>query len=468
MIPTTNTAKIAILSLLFALGIANPSLTFSAEYTLQPSIQLIGTYNDNVSFSATSDDNDPLKENNDISGATYRSAIDFNRNTRRTNFNLSGNVSFNRFNLTQFDSDDQNLSVNYNIQFEKGSLFGSTSWRKETTRTFEDTNTGDGSVERIAARAQATQLSVGGNYSINERQSLQGSFFALRQDYATQNLVDYSYFSASGLWQFILNERYRLQSRGTYSRYLPQSRSDITFLQSFFDAVENEGLSQEAIEAEINECREIGFFFIPNQTNPTSQGPCFSIGNNFHTIQNTAQLELGLVVNFNEKTSFDVLIGRNETGTRSDGSPAPITPPSRSKRRSISYEASLNHQQEKLNLSLNGTRKDETTARGGLQLTQRVNANSRWNFSKYNYASAGITWFKRKANLSDTFFSSDQEDYISRLNYHHRLSQDWSATLTYRYRQQKRAINSTSTESTNRYRNEVLISLNWRPNSSQW
>lgn len=447
---------VAVLTVLTALA----QSAHAAEYSLQPSVSAIGTYTDNVELSPTNEI--------DMTGYTLRPRLLFKRDDQISQLSVDVSAYFRRFSEARYDTDDQNGSLSYLRRFERGTITASASTRHESTRTLENQDTDAGSRENEATRANANTLTLGGSYSLTERNAVQGTLAATERDYDSEssNVRGYKYYSANGLWQYTINERLLLQAQASYSRYIPEDLKDEVFTQELFDKAQFYGISGPALlgrqRACINDSTDTVPF--PNFIDDSDSAPCFEPAT-FETEQNTFTTKLGFIYAITEKLTLDVLYGTSETGSERDQFTFQHggTTLNRDKTDSEAYDVSLDYVSDRWSSSLLAARDDEATSDGLVKITDRVEWHNNWEASEHSTLSADLIWFDRKNSTESALLDrTDEESIIARIEYSHRFLENWTGRARYQHRAAK-AVSGNDAE-----RNEILLSLTWQPTKSVW
>lgn len=435
--------------------------TLAAEYSLQPSLSLNGTYNDNVQLAAQNGD--------ETSGYTLTPQLVFKRDDLRSLLSINASAPFRRFSLGRYDTDDQTASLSYLRRFERGTLSVTGSERRESSRTFEDQDTDVGFSQTEASRAYAESISFSGSYSLTSQDTLQGSLSGQQRRYDSNKQRSYDYLSANGLWQHTFSERLTLQTQAGYSKYLPDDLISVDYTDAVFTAAANQGVTGAALQGQLQACAGglINVSF-PSFTNPLETAPCFEAAT-YNTEQGSVNLKLGLIYAFTEKLTLDVLVGGTETGSKRDSFSVAKQGKflNRDKTHSSAYEASLSYRGERLSSSLHGSRKNEATTSGSLQIADRIEWKNSWKAYTHDTLELDLIWFQRKEdaqnNVNSNASSIDNQHYIARIQYSHRLSHDWSTRFRYQYRSKVFDNSSDNAE-----RSDVMMSLSWSPTRWQW
>lgn len=441
------------------------SSLFASKYEFQPGVSIRGVYDDNVSTD--------FIDKQELSGYRLIPRFNFSIDNQRSVFRVSGDASFDRFNQSQFDTDDQTAAITYSRNYEKGSFTVNGRSEHTSTRSLENDTLNDGSREREASRADANTLSLSATYRPSEATTLQGSLSAQLREYDSDNVRDYQYFSASGLWQRVLNARTRMQTQLSYSLFAPKDFTSIDFTDELFQAAANQSVTGVDLAGRLQTCVNqinpgliptnqlaIGF---PNNTNPIEVARCFDF-KAFKTRQGTAALRLGFVRQLSEKWLLDVLAGISETGSKRDAFAVAQNGKfiSRSKNHTSSYDISLSRKGERLTSTFSGSRNTVATSNGSLRLTTRLEVENDWKLSEKDSLSADITWFKREAE-SDLSTDEEQENFIISTSYNKRFTREWSSTIRYQYRQR-----STDSQTSDAERSVISINLSWAPTPQRW
>jgi len=437
----------------------------AAEYELKPTISSVASYNDNLAMNPTNEE--PLN------GLEILAAADFSYDDQISTVRLRTIASFDRFDETRFDTDDQKATLSYQRLFEKGSISAEAETNHTSARTLEDLDTDIGSRETEATRADANNLTLSGLYYLTEKNLLRGSLSGSLRDYQSDNLSSYAYYSANGLWQHSMNSRLRLQTQASYSRYLPDDTLGLDFTEELLELAASQNVTGPDLDGRLESCLDaVGFIpipfitvGIPNNNLGNPRAPCFDI-ESFKTQQNTVSLQLGFVYLINEALSLNILAGRTETGSERDSISVEQRGRyiQRRKDRTASYEASLSYTGERLTSSLSASQNEQATSDGVLNLTTRVSWRNDWNLSAFSSLNLNFIWNNRAYDSElERIRFADRENIYVLAGYKYLFSQEWSGRLQYEYRTELKSPQRPQTE-----RNRVMLTLAWSPMPKTW
>jgi len=431
----------------------------AAEYSLQPSVSAFGTYDDNVRLTA---DNE-LK----MTGYGITPRFVLKRDDQQSALSLDVSAPFRRYHIGAYDTDNQTGVISYLRRFERGSISINASTRHESSRTLENQDTDVGSREQRATRADAHALSISGNYSLTERDTVQGSLSFSERDYESQSLQGYEYYSANGLWQRTLNERLLLQAQASYSRYIPAKVASVAFSQALFDTAAIWNVTGAALLQRQVACAQgiIDTVPFPNFQFQLQTAPCFEPAS-LETEQNTVTAQLGLVYAFTEKLKLDMLVGASQTGSKRDTITFERagTVLDRDKTNAASYDASITYADERWDSSLSAKRNNEATSDGFLELTERIEWRNSWKADERSTLTGDLIWFDRQKDADNAFANTNGKQYwIARLGYSQNLSEHWTANAVYQHR-----LENPDNGRSNAHRNQVTFTLTWIPTRKIW
>ncbi|HET8709803.1 MAG TPA: hypothetical protein VFM32_00400, partial [Spongiibacteraceae bacterium] len=197
---------------LFAAGLAtllSMPVTHAADYSAGASASVDTSHNDNIR----------LAQNNKTSVSKYdfSPSVTFGAATETTKLNLNSNFDFNRYDRSEFDSNDQTIALDLSHKLENGSINLDAAYINNSTVTSELLTSGK--IGNKAERAEQYQLSPSWIYSINETNLLQLQASYLVQDYRSNAYHGYKSAVAGIDWVHMLSERAKLITAFSYSDY---------------------------------------------------------------------------------------------------------------------------------------------------------------------------------------------------------------------------------------------------------
>ena len=465
---------VQLLSILLLLQSVITTKAMGSEYQLSPFVYSATSYNDNVSLA-------PANNEEVINGHELTTGADLSYDDQLTTVKLRATASFDRFDATRFDTDDQSATLTYQRRFERGSISANGNIAHTSANALEDQDTDIGSRETEATRADASSLSLSAQYNPSENVTFQGSLSSSLRSYESNNLQGYEYYSASGLWQYVLTERFRLQTQASYARYLPDKNTGLDYTQELLDLADDFNITGVDLDGRLEECLAAlptNFEFIfPNLDTPkTPENSAFCFdrpGPVFETEQNTATLQMGFVYLINEKLSLNVLAGRSETGTTRDSFSVAQRGQfiARSKDRTASYNGTLTYTGETFTSSFDASQREAASSNGTLSLNRRAEWRNTWDISALSKLNFNLVWFEQRFNTGSgsrqnniqTVQNNEPQNTLASVEYRHKLTSDWQAIAQYSYR-----LRSYSTQLADSDRNRVSLTITWRPSAKIW
>ena len=181
----------------------------AADYAAGLAIDTEASHNDNIRM-VPSDKTSVRKY--DISPK-----LTFGINTETTKAQLDSTFNFNRYDKSEFNSDDQNIALALSHQFESSSVGLNASYIHNSTLTSELLTTGR--VGTRADRSEQYMVSPNWTYTINEKNLVQLSGTYTTQNYENASYIGYKNTGAELDWTHSLGERTKLTVAATYSDY---------------------------------------------------------------------------------------------------------------------------------------------------------------------------------------------------------------------------------------------------------
>lgn len=164
-------------------------------------------------------DNIRLVQNNKTAVEKYRlsPSLILSANTETNKLTLDSKLDFNRFDKSEFNSDDQNISLDYTHQFETSSIGIDASYTHNTTLTSEQLTTGR--VGTKADRAELYNIAPNWIYTLSESNMIRLDATYSTQNYENSAYIGYENTGAGLSWIHVLNERIKLIATANYSDY---------------------------------------------------------------------------------------------------------------------------------------------------------------------------------------------------------------------------------------------------------
>jgi len=202
--------KLYVVKLLIAAAVQLVTVrAFATDYAAGLSANVNASHNDNIRFT----------KNEKTSVRKYDAAptLTFSASTETTNFEIDSTFDFNRYDKSEFNSDDQNIAMALSRQFESSSLSLKAAYINNSTITSELLTSGR--IGEKAERAEQYQLSPQWTYSISELNLLQVQASYTAQDYHSAAYLGYKNIGSEIDWIHVANERLRWVTALTYSDY---------------------------------------------------------------------------------------------------------------------------------------------------------------------------------------------------------------------------------------------------------
>lgn len=206
---------------LVGFGFAVPADSLAAEYSFGYEIDAGYEYNNNVRLTP--------EDELDISGGQLSVPLTFTRATERLRSELTGDLTFSKYNESEWDSNDQRFEGSTEYTMERGDLDGYVSYIRDSTRTSEFDDTGLVGID--ASRREAVQ--VGGSVSnlFTEKNGVTAGLDYRAVDYDAPQLDDFDYSSGYIGWLHRWSEMTRLRLQ-LYGSWFENDNNDLTDVES--------------------------------------------------------------------------------------------------------------------------------------------------------------------------------------------------------------------------------------------
>ncbi|MEM1152960.1 MAG: hypothetical protein AAGI44_02400 [Pseudomonadota bacterium] len=219
---------------------------FSNEYSLDYRATARYEHNDNVTLRP--------EDSVEISGAKASLPITFRARSDRMDASVLLNIESAKYDVSSYDSDDQNLQGKASYQFERGQLEGNAGFKRDSTRDSEFLDTG--AIGLRAVRRENGTLGGSGSYMLTERNGLIAGADYSDVTFAGERYVDYQYVSGYGGWLHNWSERIGLRLQAYASHYENESEikvsSETLGLQAGFETQITERLSAFLLAGYVN------------------------------------------------------------------------------------------------------------------------------------------------------------------------------------------------------------------------
>lgn len=392
--------------LIITLGVViflSPHLACATDYVAGFDIRTTAKHDNNINMSKT--------EKSPVSGILVAPALTLDANTETTSVSLRGGLSSSRYDDSDFNTNDRNLSLTINQQMEKNSFSLSLVDVRDSTLTSEITDSGR--LGNKADKHEQYRVSPEWDYVLNEQDTLKfrGSYSV--DDYASTGYFGYTYWDTSADWVHTLTERLQFVTRLLHSDYESDYRTTIFLLPIFPPKI-----------------GELGY-----ATQTRSSG-----------------LQLGMYYALSERNSLNVLLGQSKSTTEylvKDltslcdsvyASSVALCDTSATKENLSTARIDWNWTAEKQRVSVSGSREVQPSSNGRALRSLQVTANWSYNLSERDKLSSALILVSNRA-LNDSSNSSDarasNRDYRAvTLAYNRQLSESWSVDTSYSYRTQ--------------------------------
>ncbi len=215
MPPRKRSARVAAAILLVAIA-ALPSTAFAAEWYVESRLQTQLSYDSNLRLS-------PDDEISTFGGA-LSPELRFGRRTEALDLSLFSRTDFNGYtNDTSLSSVDQKVAIDASYLTQLGKFGLTADYVRDTTLVSEVTDTGD---LTEAARVERVDVLPSWSYELTERDTLDLGAGFLQNEYHTDSLTDYQFYTGQAGWTHELSEITSLQTVGYYGHYVADDSVD--------------------------------------------------------------------------------------------------------------------------------------------------------------------------------------------------------------------------------------------------
>ncbi len=181
----------------------------ATDYSASVLLNGISSYNDNLRMTE--------RDKSDVYKFQLAPVASFSADTETSKLALRSTLYFNRYTEDEFNSDDQDLSLDYSNELEHMTYGISGMIQRNSTVTSETLTSG--LIGETAERTERYQATPYISYMISETDmlQLQGTYF--RQDYRSIGYAGYDGIDSSLDWTHILDERWKTVVSVKYSDY---------------------------------------------------------------------------------------------------------------------------------------------------------------------------------------------------------------------------------------------------------
>lgn len=156
--------------------------------------------------------------------------VKLDADTENTKLDLTSTFYFNRYDKSQFDSNDQNVQLNAEHDFENSSIALNAAFIRDSTITSELLTSG-----RISDQAERTEqhyISPSYTYAFSDLNMVQAQVSYVDQRYHTDAYSGYKNYAGNVNWIHVWNERTKVVLTGNYSKFEADDRAFTTYLIS--------------------------------------------------------------------------------------------------------------------------------------------------------------------------------------------------------------------------------------------
>ncbi|MFV8819496.1 hypothetical protein [Haliea sp. E17] len=206
------------------------TISYADQYSLEYGVEAGYEYNDNVRLTP---DNEVS-----ISGGQLTIPATFATEDERLKTSLQGELKFSKYDVEEYDSDDQFLRGDMEYKFERSEFNGYAGYTRDSTRSSEFLDTGVVGLE--AVRREMATVGASGSHFFTEKNGLTAGIDYRDVQYDSDFFQDFDFVSGYAGWINQWTERTRLRLQGFASRY--ENDGDITVstdgagLQAGFDS----------------------------------------------------------------------------------------------------------------------------------------------------------------------------------------------------------------------------------------
>lgn len=416
----------------------------AAEYAAGMAFDVDASYNDNIR----------LEQDNETAVHKYKAApaLSLSRTTEVSQIKLDSTFDFNRYDKSEFDSNDQNIALSLTRQFESSSVGLNAAYINNSTLTSELLTTGR--IGTKAERAERYQVSPHWIYNFNEANLLQIQASYIAQDYRSDAYTGYDNTGVQISWIYKLSERMSWVTTGTYSDYqsddivLNIPRGDFLFYpagyfgeQSYSVRTKNKGLNlganyewseQASLEASIGRAKTHTTYPVKDLSNVCSN-------------QEYLNLELFLGASLG----------------------AICAPLSDSEKFSSTADVTWRWKNERQQFAITGTKETQPTSNGYAIDAIQIGANWNYELTERDQILASLTLVRNRAiddkSTLRNASNADRDYATGTLSYQRQISEEWFLRTSYQYSRQKYDQVEYEAES-----NMLTISVNYRPQQWRW
>ena len=394
----------------------------ATDYSAGGDMRLSGSYDNNLQLS---------EKRQSAAGETASGTFALRATTEQTTANLDSQLWFRRYNISDYNSDDQEFRGGITHSAEHSTYGLQVRATRDSTLNSELLDSGR---TFTAQRHEQYSATPSWSYQLGEKDlvSLQGSY-AISQ-YHGSGYTDYDYWQSSLLWTHNLSERLRGFAQLTYSDY--QSAPLPSFYgQSYSTSSRDKGI-------------QLGgdYAFSENLTASILAG----------ATRNRTNVQVKDPANFCGYAAFLAEIGFTIS--------APLCGLSDSTSTVSTLDANATWNGLRSDLKLDISRSTQPSSNGYIQQSQQLNLDWRYHIWEYGTVglsvTAGTTDVPNSKTTNTTTAARDFE--YATLSYTHSLNEHWLIDCNYQYRTQKY-------DKLDRVESNVAsLGITWQPDKRHW
>ena len=417
---------LATLSLIIIGLVSHASL--AAEYSLENSLKVSAYHNDNIQLVPVN--------GKSLHGRTVRPAMVAKVAGDTWDAALDVDLSFNNFNRSEYDSDDQDVTVAARKQTERHTFSIDVNAVRDSTRTSEQDTSGI--VTNSAVRRENYSVSPRWNYLLSDRNSISINGSVTEAEYKSERFTDYDYDSVILSWNHTLEENLQLTLQLTGTMYEPDERISIVF----------------------------GFFEVGSKTESTSYGA-----------------QLGGEYSISENWSINSLVGSTYTDQEyiirdpqgvctnpflvDQGLTPGICNIEDFSGNNLTADVSTNWANENFEMSLGYSIRNQPSSQGYEIEYERFTALMRYRINQKNSINLDFTYGINDAldnSVADVDPRNSNRDFSNaKFAYEYRLAEEWRLKTSYGYKWQDRETNISDADS-----HSIQIGISYQPTMSMW
>lgn len=431
---------------LFYLIFFPPSIN-AGNITFDRWIKTSSYYEDNVRFSII--DKESVSS---IKASTY-GALSFNSISSILDINIEAENSI--YDNSAYDISTNSAGLNYQNIFEHSRFYISANSSNKSDRDVVISIIGSGDIDGKDYRVMTRDLSATYIYNYSERIQFSLSSFLQKTDFDYELRNDYEYSQSSLSYYYTVNERFKIQAKGSLSIFSPSANS-FAQQQCGITTFDDMGLivpvdiycNQNQKFEQTDEGIQLGFnYFVSENIN-------------IDLLMGESRVENEGI--FETEYSWDPEFQNSELFI-SVGNPSPPTSTRSlqvSKSSSDIYELSINYDATEFwASSFSASSSNKVNASGVLYQTLYYSFGNLWRLDEHQELSADLNAYEQESFILGSESQTKRESVIASLVYRFRFSEDWSLRARYSHHKMTYGI----TDKLSAFRNSFSLSINWMP-----